>query len=162
MIEEGDSRPTEKQEETQSSIRTIQIIYWGLFSVLFVYAGVAFFLTDVVESGMDAGTERIMFLVMILVSVGAVVGAFVFRTVRLKPEHIARGETELKDTLQNYQAIYIVQGGLFDAIAIYGLLMTILTGQFWYVPGFAVPAALLFLLVPPSRNDFERRREKNL
>ncbi len=149
------------QERIEKNMRTIQLIYWTLFASIFVYGILGWFVTVTTGAIMKSPfLQNTMSLGLAGVSVLVLITMLVIRAYWLAPSALMDQSDELETALRNYQSVYIIQGSLLDSIAIYGLMVAMFTGNFYFYPGFAAVAIFFFLLLPPSRNDFETRLQK--
>ena len=153
--------------------RTLNIIWLAFMSAPFLYAGVAWFVTTGAEpKEADTGTLRLGLGVLAVVSVvasylyrkRALGEAAIDRRLAEPPVNALPGSDDLEPIEQRlagifpyYQTTTIIILALRESVAVLGLILTILTGDFWqYVP-FGLAAAAIIASQPPSVGSFMAR-----
>jgi len=143
-----------------ASITSAIFIHWMMFASVFVYGGIAYTVyTMLKDAPADDSLFRLMVIVMSVMSVLVFASVLFFRTYWLSPESFANLD-ESDQAEGQYVTAMIIQSGLIESIAIYGLVLSILFQSFWiYVP-YAAISLSLFVVFRPSRQDFDRRLER--
>ena len=130
---------------TQERAKVLPIIWFALFSSVIIYAVVGF----VIAPEPPENAEDLAMLPMVFGAVSLGITAMVF---------MAR---VIFASVKDFVAFSILRWALAESIAVFGLVLTFLTGKTLFVLVFAIWAAHLFLLTFPTRGRleaFENRR----
>lgn len=156
-----------------SPARTLNLIWFAFLSAPVFYAAVAWFVTagDASKTG-DFGSIRLILGVVAVVSLAvsyfvrrqALADAKLEECLGNPPARDLPGSEDLDPTEQrlatlfpHYQTTTIIVLAIRESAAVIGLILTILTGEFWlYVP-FGVAAAVTLASQPPAVGSFMER-----
>lgn len=130
----------------------INWIIWGsMLAGIFGIVAVGFVVAHgEVPTEEQLESARTLFPIMVSTTIADIVALFYMREV-LFLKGYKEGLFETKSSLaKQYRVASIVQWSLGQAVAIYGLVLTILTMETLYVLGFAAPALLLHLYLRPQ------------
>ncbi len=129
--------------------KKLWIIWSAFIYAVLIYAGISYFLLQPTISN----TEMVPFFagVTVLMSVISAVMSIVIR-VKLLSGPIQDGRL-LLDTeagFQKYQTISIITWALSESIAVFGLILVVISGIFFYVIPYCVVSLGLLLLQMPT------------
>ncbi len=140
-------------------LTTSLLIHWALFAMIFVYGGLAFGVSPLIDKPItDPSTFRLIAAVIGLVSLLVLCSVYLFRSTLLSPESLTQCEAHQESEAQ-YATGVIIQGALLESVAIYGLLLSMLSSSPMYFVPFALISLFLMIVIRPSRQDFEHRLE---
>jgi hypothetical protein len=147
-------------ENEDASITSAILIHWMLFASVFIYGGLAYALSTIMdEAPADASLFTVMVIVMSGVSLLVFASVLFFRKYWISPQSLADHD-DLDEAESQYVTAMIVQGGLMESIAIYGLVLCILFLSFLIFLPFGVVSLFLFVMFRPSEDDFRKRLER--
>ena len=135
-------------------IRLINIIAIALVASVLVYMVIAWVVTPTVaEEGGDAGFIQMMAVIFAVVSLGHLVAAQMLFAIRVRA---AEKLPTPEQRLGSYRVAFILSFALREAVAVYGLILSFLSGDARWCLGFGAVAAISMLLGWPKRSAMER------
>lgn len=146
------------QHTTQSSIdqfaRVVFIIAAALAASVVIYVAVAWIVAPKMTSpGLDSEQLHLMALILAVLSIGHLAAAQALFTSRLRA---AAKLPSPGQRLESYRTSFILAFALREAVAIYGLVLSFLSGDVRWCLGFGAVALLSMLLGWPRRSAMER------
>jgi len=146
------SAPTEFSSD--NFIRLIDIIAIALVASVLVYMVIGWVVAPTVaESGGDAELIQMMAAILAVVSLGHLVAAQMLFAIRVRAtEKLPTPEQRLS----SYRVAIILSFALREAVAIYGLILSFLSGDARWALGFGAVSAMSMLLSWPKRSTIKR------
>jgi F0F1-type ATP synthase membrane subunit c/vacuolar-type H+-ATPase subunit K len=146
------------QQTAPSSIdqfaRVVFIIAGALAASVLVYMAVAWFVAPSTTSpGLGSEQLQLMALVLAVLSIGHLVAAQALFTSRLRA---AAKLPSPGQRLESYRTSFILAFALREAVAIYGLVLSFLSGDVRWCLGFGAIALVSMLMGWPRRSAMER------
>ncbi|MGC9327131.1 MAG: hypothetical protein ACP5I1_05835 [Candidatus Hinthialibacter sp.] len=129
--------------------RKLWFLWSAFIYAILIYLVLAYFLVSSKTSNPDF--VPIIAMVTILLSV---VTAIISVLIRLKlltgPIQNGSLDIETEQGFQKYQTISIINWALSESIAVFGLILVIISGNFYYVIPYSVISLVLLILHRPS------------
>lgn len=147
-------------EQLKKWFRSIHLIHWGLFFAVIVHTALAVFFVQGMNDLPIIEQVNSVFVILTGLSVAQIIGVVLVRKFWLAPSALMEESSDIVTAIKNYRKAYIIQGGLSETMSIYGLLLSMLSGNYYYVAGFSLVAIALLLLFSPSQRDFKTRIEE--
>ncbi len=129
------------------TIGTLRILHGALVLSILIYGGIAYYLATSGSLQASMGAEQARILTIVLGALGAaeLIGVFIFRgraleAVKTKPDPMAA-----------YFVISIISWALTEAVAIYGLVLTIVRADVTFFYPFGGASLLVMLLFAPRQ-----------
>jgi len=139
---------------TEQFIRLINIIAFALVVSVFAYMVVAWVVAPTIaEVGGDAKMMQMMAAILAIVSLGHLVAAQMLFAIRVRA---AEKLPTPEQRLGSYRIAIILSFALREAVAVYGLILSFLSGDARWSLGFGAVAAISMLLGWPKRSAMER------
>lgn len=139
---------------TDQFIRLINIIAVALVASVLVYVVIAWVVAPTVaEAGGDAELIQMMAAVLAVVSLGHLVAAQMLFAIRVRA---AEKLPTTEQRLSSYRIAIILSFALREAVAVYGLILSFLSGDARWALGFGAVAVMSMFLSWPKRSDMER------
>lgn len=139
---------------TDQFIRLINIIAVALVASVLVYMVIARVVAPTVaEAGGDAELIQMMAAILAIVSLGHLVAAQMLFAIRVRA---AEKLPSPEQRLGSYRVAIILSFALREAVAVYGLILSFLSGDARWALGFGAVAAISMLLGWPKRSAMER------
>jgi len=144
--------PTEFSPD--NSIRLTNIIAVTIVASVFVYVAIAWVVapTIAVENG-DTELVQLMAMILAVLSLGHLVAAQMLFAVRAR---VAAKQPTPEQRLSSYRAAIILSFALREAVAVYGLILSFLSGDVRWCLGFGAAAIASMLLGWPNRSAMDR------
>ena len=144
--------PTEFSSD--NFIRLINLIAIALVASVLVYMVIAWVVAPTVaEEGGDADFIQMMAAILAIVSLGHLVAAQMLFAIRVRA---AEKLPTPEQRLGSYRVAVILSFALREAVAVYGLILSFLSGDARWALGFGAVAAISMLLGWPKRSAMER------
>jgi len=144
--------PTEFSSD--NFIRLINLIAIALVASVLVYMVIAWVVAPTVaEEGGDADFIQMMAAILAIVSLGHLVAAQMLFAIRVRA---AEKLPTPEQRLGSYRVAVILSFALREAVAVYGLVLSFLSGDARWALGFGAVAAISMLLGWPKRSAMER------
>lgn len=139
---------------TDQFIRLINIIAVALVASVLVYMVIAWVVAPTVaEAGGDTELIQMMAGILAIVSLGHLVAAQMLFAIRVRT---AEKLPTPEQRLSSYRVAIILSFALREAVAVYGLILSFLSGDARWAIGFGAVAAMSMLLGWPKRSTMER------
>lgn len=139
---------------TDQFIRLINIIAAAIVASVLVYMVIAWVVAPTVaETGGDAELIQMMAAILAIVSLGHFVAAQMLFAIRVRA---AEKLPTPEQRLGSYRVAIILSFALREAVAVYGLILSFLSGDARWALGFGAVAAMSMLLGWPKRSTMER------
>ena len=139
---------------TDNFARLINLIAVALVASVLVYMVVAWFVapTTTAESG-NAEFIQFMAAILAVVSLGHLVAAQMLFAIRAR---VAAKQPTPEQRLGSYRIAIILSFALREAVAVYGLILSFLSGDARWCLGFGAVAVVSMLLGWPKRSAIDR------
>jgi len=138
---------------TDQFIRLINIIAVALVTSVLVYMVIAWVVAPTVaEAGGAAELIQMMAAILTIVSLGHLVAAQMLFAIRVRA---AEKLPTPEQRLSSYRVAIILSFALREAVAVYGLILSFLSGDVRWAIGFGAVAAISMLLGWPRRSAME-------
>ena len=138
-------------DENQVKGMTLWIIWGGMFGSLVIYGLVLSIVSP--ESAKDPSTIRIMAMSMGGMSLAMIGGMFFLRKTMFFGPLEDGAFDDRQGVRQKYFTVSIITWALSEAIAIYGLVLSFLSGQLVFYGAFAAVGATLMVRFRPQLAD---------
>lgn len=144
--------PTMTRQTSDGPNPTIMWIIWGaLLASLPAYGGVLPILET--QQSMDPETFQMMLIGLAVAAVSEIPVIFVLRKMLFFGK-LENGDFEDREAVgQQYYVTSIVTWALCESIAIYGFVLSFMSGKLIYYPAFAAVGAALMILFRPKLNE---------
>jgi hypothetical protein len=145
------------QPDTNSNVtdfaRVTQIITFALAMSVVIYIVVAWFVVpSMASAGGDTQLLQVLALALAVVSAGHLVGAQVVHQVLLAK---ARSRGTPQERLGRYRTAIIIAFALREGVALYGLVLSLLSGDPKWATGFGAVALFSMVIGWPRRSVME-------
>ncbi|QDG49404.1 hypothetical protein FIV42_01220 [Persicimonas caeni] len=147
------------QEQNQSATMTLWILWGSMLSSVFIYVVVLFVISQNKEgfTPPDPGLIQTLLIAFGAVSVAEAGAIFYLRKVTFFSK-LEDGAFDTIDELRDaYKTASILSWGLSESVAVFGLVLGVLTRDPMYYLYFAPPAIALFLLLTPKLGRYEEQ-----
>lgn len=139
---------------TDQFVRLINIIAVALVASVLVYMVVAWVVAPTIaEAGGDAEFIQLLAAILAIVSLGHLVAAQMLFAIRIRSA--AKLPTP-EQRLASYRVAIILSFALREAVAVYGLILSFLSGDPRWCLGFGAVAVVSMLLGWPKRSAMEQ------
>jgi len=139
---------------TDQFIRLINIIAAALVASVVVYMAIAWIVAPTIaEAGADAEFIQLMAAILATMSLGHLVAAQMLFAIRFRAA--AKLPTP-EQRLGSYRTAIILSFALREAVAVYGLILSFLSGDARWCFGFGAVAVVSMLLGWPKRSAMDR------
>ena len=139
---------------TEQFIRLINIIAAAIVASVFVYMVIAWVVAPTLaEESRDPGLVQTLAAILAVVSLGHLVAAQILFAIRVRA---AEKLPTPEQRLGSYRAAIILSFALREAVAVYGLILSFLSGDARWCLGFGAVAVVSMLLGWPNRGVMDR------
>jgi len=138
--------------------QTNKLLWWAMCFSQLVYIYVVYTMSKTPPAEAPPGVPVGMFVALLVVSITMAIGTILYRR-RALVRPIQSGQLDLttKEGAAKAFTPFILNLVLSQAIAIYGLVLSIMSGQTSYTVGFVAAALALMYIHRPTSSDLQPR-----
>lgn len=146
--------PPIPQSDLDRFVRVVHLIAGAIAASVLIYVVIAWLIAPTLgPTGMEPQTTRLIAVIFGVLSIGHLIAARTFFSSRLRS---AATLPLPEQRLESYRIGFIIAFALREAIAIYGLALSFLSGDVIWVVVFGAVSLMSMLLDWPRRSDIER------
>ena len=149
-----------QRDRIKPKIFTATILHGAMTASLLVYAVVIEIVTRTAGQMGDQESYKMLLPILAVMAGMDLVGGLVLRSFLMAPSRLVSSGSDIGTAFQRWLTAMIISDALFEAVAIFGLVLAFLGGGIEIYLPFAGAALLTMIFFWPTSRSFEERYEE--